>query len=96
MFFKYILGEIISLKDEEQNTEFQVRYEEERKQDYLLHDTGVKKLFYSKDRKIYLNLDEGGQMIKIYDRDMKIATRFSPSKEKHAKKFPTIVDFDYS
>ena len=96
MFFKYILGEIINIKEEEQNTEFQVRYEEDRKQDYLLHDTGVKRLIYSKDLKLYLCLDEGANTLKIYDKEMKIISRFSPSKDKHGKKFPNIVNFHYN
>ena len=35
-------------------------------------------------------------MIKIYDKDMKMANKFSPTKDKHNKKFPIIIDFDYS
>ena len=57
MFFKYVIGEVLDFKEEEQNTEFQVRFQELKKQDYLLHDTGIKKFYYSNDQKIYFTLD---------------------------------------
>ena len=95
MLFKYMLGETVSLKEEEQNSEFQVQFVEHKKQDCLLHDTGVKKIFYSKDLKYYLCLDEGARGLKVYDREMKIVGKFSPSKDKHGKKFPAILHFDF-
>ncbi len=61
-----------------------------------MHDTGIKKLIYNKDLKLYICLDERANTLKIYDRDMKIVSRFSPSRDKHAKKFPNIINFDYN
>lgn len=84
------------MKEEEQNTEFQVRLTERKKQDYLLHDNGIKRIYYSNDLKMMMSLDERSNMIKMYDQDMKNVNKFSPKKEKHHNKFPIILDFDYS
>ena len=35
--FKYLVGELVTMKEEKQSTEFQVRFEENKKQDYLCH-----------------------------------------------------------
>ena len=45
------------MKEEQQNTEFQVQIIERKKQDYLLHDNGIKGIYYSKDMKMILSLD---------------------------------------
>jgi DNA-directed RNA polymerase subunit N (RpoN/RPB10) len=66
-FFKYILGELVTIKEEEQNTEFQVQIQERKKQDYLLHDNGIKRICYSKDSRLLFSLDERANSIKIYD-----------------------------
>ena len=95
-FFKYIIGEVLDFKEEEQNTEFQVRFEELKKQDYLMHDNGVAQFYYSTDTKTYMTLDEGSYVIKLYNKEMKIVGRFTPNKEKHGKKYPHILSFDYS
>jgi hypothetical protein len=65
-------------------------------QDYLMHDNGVKKIYYSKDLKKYLVLDQNSSIIKIYDLNMKIITKFEPNKDKHNKKHPIILNFDYN
>lgn len=95
-FFRYILGELVTIKEEEQNTEFQVQMQERKKQDYLLHDNGIKRIKYSKDLKMVFSLDERANSIKIYDHEMKNVSKFSPKKERHGNKFPHIHDFDYS
>ena len=95
-FFKYILGELVMMKEEEQNTEFQVQILQKKKQDYLMHDNGIKRIKYSKDLKIVFSLDERSNAIKIYDSEMKNIFKFSAKKQKHGNKFPWIVDFDYS
>ena len=45
-------------------------------QDFLMHDNGVKKIYYSNDLKKYIILDEGSNIIKIYDQRMKIVSKF--------------------
>lgn len=47
----------MTIKEEEQNTEFQVQMQERKKQDYLLHDNGIKRIKYSKDLKMVFSLD---------------------------------------
>ena len=84
------------MKEEEQNTEFQVRLIERKKQDYLLHDNGIKKVYYSKDLKMVFSVDERSNSVKFYDQDMKNISKFSPKKEKHHNRYPQIIDFDYS
>ena len=69
---------------------------EHKKQDYLLHDNGIKRVRYCKDLRMVLSLDYRAHTVKIYDHDMKNTSRFSPKKEKHGNKFPFIVDFDHS
>lgn len=49
---------------------------ENKIQDYLMHDNGVKKIYYSKDLKKYLILDQHSSLIKIYDLHMKIIAKF--------------------
>ena len=41
-----------------------------------MHDNGVKKIYFSKDLKKYLILDQNSSIIKIYDLNMKIVTKF--------------------
>jgi hypothetical protein len=84
------------MKEEEQNTEFQVRLIERKKQDYLLHDNGIKQVYYSKDLKMMFSLDERSNSVKFYDQDMKNVGKFSPKKDKHNNRYPFILDFDYS
>ena len=69
-----------AMKEEEQNTEFQVRVIERKKQDYLLHDNGIKRVYYSKDLKMIFSVDEKSNSIKFYDQDMKNVNRFIPKK----------------
>lgn len=95
-FFRYVLGELVSLKEEQQNTEFQVQLQERKKQDYLLHDNGIKCIRYSKDLRVLFSLDHRANSIRLYDADMKGLPKFAPKKEKHGNKFPLILDFDYS
>jgi hypothetical protein len=95
-FFRYVLGELVSLKEEQQNTEFQVQLQERKKQDYLLHDNGIKRIRYSKDLRVLFSLDHRANSIRLYDADMKGLPKFAPKKEKHGNKFPLILDFDYS
>jgi hypothetical protein len=65
-------------------------------QDFLMHDNGIKKIYFSKDLKIYLVLDNASAIIKIYDLRMKIVAKFEPNKEKHGKKRHRIINFDYN
>lgn len=62
----------------------------------MLHDNGIKKIFYSNDLKIVLSLDNNENMIKIYDSDMKNINRISARKDMHNGRVPQIIDFDYS
>lgn len=64
-------------------------------QDFLMHDNGIKNIIYSHDLHKYIVLDEYSKVIKIYDQNMKIAAKFEPNKEKHNRKHPTILTFDY-
>lgn len=90
------MGELVTLREEEQNTEFQVHYREGRKQDYLLHDNGIKRALFSPDQKVVLSLDDRENVIKIYDQEMRNTHRWQGRKEIHMGKNPMIVDFDYS
>jgi hypothetical protein len=65
-------------------------------QDFLIHDNGVKKIYFSQDLKKYIVLDNSSNIIKIYNEQMKIIARFEPNKEKHNKKRPEILTFDYN
>lgn len=64
-------------------------------QDFLMHDNGIKKIIYSNDLHKYIVLDENSSFIKIYDDNMKMVAKFEPNKEKHDKKHPNILTFDY-
>lgn len=64
-------------------------------QDFLMHDNGIKKITYSNDLHKYIVLDENSNFIKIYDDNMKMVAKFEPNKEKHDKKHPNILTFDY-
>ena len=55
--FKYLVGELILIKEEDQGTQFHIQFSEKKKQDYLLHDNGIKKIYYSTDLKLILSLD---------------------------------------
>lgn len=94
--FKYILGELVSLQEEEQNTEFQVQLRERKRQDYLMHDNGIKRLRYSKDLKLMISLDQRANTLRLYNDEMRSLPKFSPKKDKHHNKFPIILDFDYA
>ena len=65
-------------------------------QDFLMHDNGVRKVMYSHDLRKYLVLDENSSVIKVYDENMKMVARFEPNKDKHNKKHPSIITFDYN
>ena len=84
------------MKEEETDTEFHIQFMERKKQDYLLHDNGIKKVYYSNDLKVVLSLDNRENMVKVYDEDMRNIGRFAGRKEMHGGKIPLIVDFDYS
>jgi hypothetical protein len=86
----------VTLREEEQNTEFQVHFKEGRKQDYLLHDNGIRRALFSADQRIVLSLDDRENMIKVYDQDMRNTHRWQGRKDIHAGKNPMIIDFDYS
>jgi len=60
-----------------------------------MHDNGVKKIIYSNDLHKYIVLDNNSGFIKIYDDNMKIVAKFEPNKDKHGKKHPNILNFDY-
>jgi hypothetical protein len=94
--FRYIVGELVTLREEEQNTEFQVHFKEGRKQDYLLHDNGIRRALFSADQRIVLSLDDRENMIKVYDQEMRNTHRWQGRKDIHGGKNPMIMDFDYS
>ena len=68
------------MKEEAQGTEFHIQFLEKKKQDYLLHDNGIKKIYYSIDLKVILSLDHRENLIKIYDQDMRSLTRLAARK----------------
>lgn len=43
-----------------------------------------------------MTLDESSPAIKIYNKEMRQINRFISNKQKHHKKFPNIIHFDYS
>ena len=61
-----------------------------------MHDNGVRKFYYSTDTKMFMTLDESSYIIKLYNKEMKMLNKFTPNKEKHNKKYPNILSFDYS
>jgi len=42
------------------------------------------------------SLDYRSNSVKFYDQDMKNIAKFSPKKDKHNNRYPSILDFDYS
>jgi hypothetical protein len=94
--FRYVVGELVTLREEEQNTEFQVHFQEGRKQDYLLHDNGIRRVLTANDLRVTVSLDERENMLKFYDQDMRNSHRLQARKEVHFGKTPPVVDFDYS
>lgn len=71
------MGEVVNFTDENQHdTEFQIQFTENKMQDFLMHDNGVKKILYSNDLHKYIVLDENSNIIKIYDENIKIIARF--------------------
>lgn len=46
----------------------------------MLHDTGVKKFYYSTDTKYYMTLDESSPVIKFYNKDMRMVHKLTPNK----------------
>lgn len=62
------MGEVVNFTDEaHHDTEFEIRFIENKMQDFLIHDNGVQKIFHSHDLQKYIVLDEGSNIIKIYD-----------------------------
>lgn len=61
-----------------------------------MHDIGIAQFYYINKMRIFIVLDEGAKLLKIYNKEMKIIARFTPNKEKHNKKFPQILGFDYN
>lgn len=45
-----------------------------------MHDNGVKKIVYSNDLKKYIVLDSNSNVLKIYDENMKMVSKFLPNK----------------
>jgi hypothetical protein len=45
-----------------------MRFTENKKQDYLFHDRGIKKVYYSKDLKVTICFDRFTNQIKFYDK----------------------------
>lgn len=86
--FRYIVGQVVSAKEQISNTEFQMRFRENKLQDFLFHDKGIKRVFYSKELKVTICLDRVSNQLKIYDKDMKLAARFIPNKDKHEARNP--------
>jgi hypothetical protein len=62
------MGEVVNFTDETQyDTEFEIQFSENKAQDFLIHDNGVRKILHSHDLQKYIVLDEGSSIIKIYD-----------------------------
>ena len=40
----------------------------ECEKNYLLHDTGIKKFYYSNDLKLFITLDENANILKLYNK----------------------------
>ncbi len=78
------------------NTEFTIQFEETKKQDFLLHDNGIRRLTYCAGLGVYLCLDTGHQMVKIYTNELKNKQNFQVNRQKHNRKAPEIVDMFYS
>lgn len=93
--FKYVVGQVVSVKDQISNTEFQMRFHENKLQDFLFHDKGIKRVFYSKELRLTICLDRESNQIKFYDREMKLFTRFLASKDKHEGRNPMILEAGY-
>lgn len=52
------MGEVVNFTDETQlDTEFEIQFTENKMQDFLMHDNGVRKIMYSHDLKKYMVLD---------------------------------------
>ena len=64
---RYAVGEVLVLEEQEQHTQFHIQFQEKKKQDFLLHDNGIKQVYYSNDLKTVLSLDHRGDTIKVYD-----------------------------
>jgi hypothetical protein len=73
-----------------------VHFREGRKQDYLLHDNGIRRAVFAADQRATLSLDDRENVIKVYDQDMRNTHRVQGRKEVHQGKQPAVVDFDYS
>jgi hypothetical protein len=86
---------VVSVKDQVSNTEFQMRFHENKLQDFLFHDKGIKRVFYSKELKVTICLDRDSNQIKFYDKDMKLTTRYLASKDKHEGRNPAILEAGY-
>ena len=72
-----------------------MRFTQNKKQDYLFHDKGIKTIFYVKDLKITICLDKNNHQLKIYDKDMKLTNKFSTDKDKHDSKNTSIIQMGY-
>lgn len=73
-----------------------MHFEEGKKQDYLLHDNGIRRTLLASELKVVMSVDERENMIKFYDQDMRNINRYMGRKEIHGGKNPLILDFDYS
>lgn len=57
-----------------------MRFQEHKLQDFLFHDKGIKRVFYSKELKVTICLDRETNQLKFYDKDMKLIGRFYAAK----------------
>ena len=90
------MGELVTNSKPTSNTEFTIQFEETKKQDFLLHDNGIRRLVYCQGLGVYLCLDVKQQMIKIYTSELKNKQNFQPNRQKHNRKSPEILDMFYS
>ena len=52
------MGEVVDFNDENQlDTQFEIQFTENKMQDFLMHDNGIKKITYSYDLHKYIVLD---------------------------------------
>lgn len=93
--FKYVVGQVVSVKDQVNNTEFQMQFHENKLQDFLFHDKGIKRVFHHKELHITICLDRESNQVKFYDREMKLVGRYLASKDKHEGRNPGILEASY-
>lgn len=62
----------------------------------MLHDNGIRGLYFCNGLKNFVCLDVKQTMIKIYTEDLKNKLNFQPNRVKHNRRSPEIFDIFYS